>query len=73
MSNLKLHGIIAYPVTPFKNSGETIDTDTLSDLIERLIENGSHAIAPLGSTGESAYLSDAEWGGSSVRFDSSSG
>lgn len=61
MPNLNLHGIIAYPVTPFKDSGETIDTDTLSQLIEQLIENGSHAIAPLGSTGESAYLSDAEW------------
>jgi len=61
MPTLNLHGIIAYPVTPFKDSGETIDTGTLSCLIERLIENGAHAIAPLGSTGESAYLLDAEW------------
>ncbi|MGH8366022.1 MAG: dihydrodipicolinate synthase family protein, partial [Pseudomonas sp.] len=29
--------------------------------IDRLIDSGVHAVAPLGSTGEGAYLSDAEW------------
>lgn len=29
--------------------------------IDRQIDSGVHAIAPLGSTGEGAYLSDAEW------------
>lgn len=56
----KFEGIIAYPVTPFQANG-AIDTDLLKQLIERLIDSGVHAIAPLGSTGESAYLSDAEW------------
>lgn len=59
MSNL-LQGIIAYPVTPFSPDGR-LDTAALGALIERLIASGVHGIAPLGSTGESAYLSDAEW------------
>ncbi|MBW4474789.1 MAG: dihydrodipicolinate synthase family protein [Stenomitos rutilans HA7619-LM2] len=56
----KFHGIIAYPVTPFKPNGE-VDTALLAVLVEQLIERGVHAIAPLGSTGESAYLSESEW------------
>ncbi|OCW85796.1 dihydrodipicolinate synthase family protein [Nocardia farcinica] len=56
------NGILAYPVTPFTGSPEpSIDVDVLSALIGRLIDDGAHAIAPLGSTGESAYLSDGEW------------
>jgi len=61
MQNTEFRGIIAYPVTPFKGNGETVDTETLPRLIDQLIDNGAHAIAPLGSTGESAYLTDAEW------------
>lgn len=53
-------GIITYPITPFSANGE-VDSKTLSTLIDQLIQNGSHAIAPLGSTGESAYLNDDEW------------
>lgn len=56
----KFEGIIAYPVTPFKADG-SVDVDMLKELIDRLIDSGVHAIAPLGSTGESAYLSDEEW------------
>ncbi|KAB0633377.1 dihydrodipicolinate synthase family protein [Burkholderia stagnalis] len=59
MSTL-LQGIIAYPVTPFSADGG-VDLKALEALIERLIADGVHGIAPLGSTGESAYLSDAEW------------
>jgi len=55
-----LQGIIAYPVTPFSADGG-VDLKALEALIERLIADGVHGIAPLGSTGESAYLSDAEW------------
>ena len=57
--SILLKGIIAYPVTPFSADGG-VDLKTLEALIERLIADGVHAIAPLGSTG-SAYLSDAEW------------
>jgi 4-hydroxy-tetrahydrodipicolinate synthase len=56
----QFHGIIAYPVTPFDASGG-VDEAALRRLIDRLIHDGAHAIAPLGSTGESAYLSDDEW------------
>ncbi|OBI08918.1 dihydrodipicolinate synthase family protein [Mycolicibacter heraklionensis] len=55
----QLSGIIGYPVTPFRDGG--IDTDVLTTVINRLIEAGVHAIAPLGSTGELAYLDDHEF------------
>ena len=58
--NKTFEGIIAYPVTPFTAEGG-IDAPMLAHLIDRMIVDGVHAIAPLGSTGESAYLSDAEW------------
>ncbi|MFP3615202.1 dihydrodipicolinate synthase family protein, partial [Paraburkholderia sp. SIMBA_050] len=50
--SILLQGIIAYPVTPFSADG-AIDLPALGALIERLIAEGVHAIAPLGSTGES--------------------
>ena len=53
-------GIIAYPVTPFTPDGG-IDVAMLARLVNRLVDSDVHAIAPLGSTGESAYLSDEEW------------
>jgi 4-hydroxy-tetrahydrodipicolinate synthase len=55
-----IHGIIAYPVTPFA-ADDTIDTKRLAALVDRLVESGVHAIAPLGSTGELAYLDEAEF------------
>jgi 4-hydroxy-tetrahydrodipicolinate synthase len=54
-----IHGIIAYPITPFGEAG--VDVDRLTGLVEAMVDAGVHAIAPLGSTGESAYLSFAEW------------
>lgn len=53
----KIRGIIAYPVTPF-NDG--IDTARLAALVDRLVTSGVHGIAPLGSTGELAYLEEPE-------------
>jgi 4-hydroxy-tetrahydrodipicolinate synthase len=55
----KIHGIIAYPVTPF--AAEAVDTASLATLVDRLVVAGVHAIAPLGSTGELAYLDEAEF------------
>jgi 4-hydroxy-tetrahydrodipicolinate synthase len=55
----KIHGIIAYPVTPFDDNG--IDTERLAALVERLVSANVHAIAPLGSTGELAYLDESEF------------
>jgi 4-hydroxy-tetrahydrodipicolinate synthase len=54
-----IHGIIAYPITPFGEAG--IDVDRLAGLVGIMVDAGVHAIAPLGSTGESAYLSFDEW------------
>ncbi len=54
-----IHGIIAYPITPFGEAG--IDVDRLAGLVDTMVDAGVHAIAPLGSTGESAYLSFDEW------------
>src|ERR1700678_3503967 len=54
-----IHGIIAYPITPFGTEG--IDVDRLAGLVDTMVNAGVHAIAPLGSTGESAYLSFNEW------------
>lgn len=53
-------GIIAYPITPFDGDGQ-VNLDALKRSIDRLIADGVDAIAPLGSTGESAYLSHDEW------------
>ncbi|ARB26006.1 dihydrodipicolinate synthase family protein [Pseudomonas tolaasii] len=61
MSSPPIHGIIGYTITPFSADGSRIDLDALGTSIDRLIASGVHAIAPLGSTGEGAYLSDAEW------------
>lgn len=57
---MKLNGIIGYPVTPFSNDN-TINIVVLKQMLDLLIENGCDAIAPLGSTGESAYLEWDEW------------
>lgn len=54
------YGIIAYPVTPF-TAEDSVDTATLTGLVDRLVTSGVHAVAPLGSTGELAYLDDAEF------------
>lgn len=62
-------GIIAYPVTPFlpAAAGDDdatdggVDTDRLAELVGRLVDGGVHAIAPLGSTGEAAYLREHEF------------
>lgn len=54
-----IHGIVAYPVTPFADEG--INTERLAALVDRLVSSGVHAIAPLGSTGELAYLDEPEF------------
>ena len=52
------HGSIPALVTPFKN--EAIDAKAFANLIEFQIENGSAALVPCGTTGESATLSHDE-------------
>ena len=58
---MKIQGIISYPITPFHQNGDGIDFDTFEQTLEALIKYKSAAIAPLGSTGESAYLTWDEW------------
>lgn len=45
-------------VTPFKNGA--VDHDKLKQLVEWHIEQGSHGLVPVGTTGESPTLSHAE-------------
>jgi len=54
-----LRGIIAYPITPF-DAEEKVDIDLFKKLTDRLVTSGSHAVAPLGSTGVLPYLNDEE-------------
>lgn len=60
MPDHAIHGIIGYTITPFDDEGR-LDLNALDLTIDRMIEAGVHAIAPLGSTGEGAYLSEDEW------------
>ncbi|MBW3520312.1 dihydrodipicolinate synthase family protein [Flavobacterium sp. NKUCC04_CG] len=59
MKHTPLKGVIAYPITPF-DTDERVNIKLFKTLVERLVQNGSHAIAPLGSTGVLPYLSDQE-------------
>ncbi len=58
---MNLTGIIGYPVTPFSQDNTQVDLDTLGRVIDVLLEAKVDAIAALGSAGEAAYLSEAEW------------
>ena len=51
-----LSGIIPPLVTPLKDN-ETLDTESLENLIEHLIEGGVHGLFILGTTGEEQSLS----------------
>ena len=53
------HGVFPYLVTPIGASGQ-IRTDVLARLCVDLIEAGVHGLTPLGSTGEFAYLNNAQ-------------
>lgn len=61
MTTPPLKGIISYPVTPFDAVTGEVDLSALRTLTSDLVASGSHAVAPLGSTGESAYLTEREW------------
>ncbi|MCK6608138.1 MAG: dihydrodipicolinate synthase family protein [Flavobacterium sp.] len=59
MKNVPFKGIIAYPITPF-DKNENVDIHLYKTLLEKLIVNGAHGVAPLGSTGVMPYLTDSE-------------
>lgn len=49
------HGVFPYLVSPIDNEGK-VKAGVLEQLVDHLIEAGVHGLAPLGSTGEAAYL-----------------
>ncbi len=53
------HGVFPYLVSPIDASGE-IRTEVLGRLCDDLIKAGVHGLTPLGSTGEFAYLNQAQ-------------
>jgi 4-hydroxy-tetrahydrodipicolinate synthase len=53
------HGVFPYLVSPVEVSGQ-IRTDVLGRLCDDLIKSGVHGLTPLGSTGEFAYLNNAQ-------------
>jgi 4-hydroxy-tetrahydrodipicolinate synthase len=53
------HGVFPYLVSPIDTDGK-VRTDVLLRLCDDLIASGVHGLTPLGSTGEFAYLSNAQ-------------
>jgi 4-hydroxy-tetrahydrodipicolinate synthase len=53
---MSFSGVFPYLVSPIDPSGEVMQ-GALTDLVDHLIDAGVHGLAPLGSTGEFAYLS----------------
>jgi 4-hydroxy-tetrahydrodipicolinate synthase len=53
------HGVFPYLVSPVDPDG-TIRRDVLAHLCDDLIASGVHGLTPLGSTGEFAYLNNAQ-------------
>jgi len=54
----RLTGSITALVTPFRNGA--VDDLAFQNLVERQIAEGTHGLVPVGTTGESATLTDAE-------------
>lgn len=52
-------GVFPYLVSPIDISGQVME-GVLTDLVDHLIGEGVHGLAPLGSTGEFAYLSQEQ-------------
>jgi dihydrodipicolinate synthase/N-acetylneuraminate lyase len=59
VSVARFHGVFPYLVSPVTSAGE-VDAEVLARLSDDLIKAGVHGLAPLGSTGEFAYLNWAQ-------------
>jgi 4-hydroxy-tetrahydrodipicolinate synthase len=55
----EFHGVFPYLVSPVALDG-SIRTEVLGRLCDHLIKSGVHGLTPLGSTGEFAYLNNAQ-------------
>lgn len=53
------HGVFPYLVSPLDSDGQ-IRSDVLGRLCDDLVKSGVHGLTPLGSTGEFAYLNNAQ-------------
>src|SRR3979411_617936 len=53
------HGVFPYLVSPLDDDGK-VRVDVLGRLCDDLIASGVHGLTPLGSTGEFAYLNNAQ-------------
>src|SRR6266481_1806817 len=53
------HGVLPYLVSPVELDGH-VRTEVLGRLCDDLIKSGVHGLTPLGSTGEFAYLNNAQ-------------
>ncbi|MFV0383480.1 dihydrodipicolinate synthase family protein [Paracoccus sp. (in: a-proteobacteria)] len=56
---MSFRGVFPYLVSPLDRAGAVRD-DVMTALVDRLIAAGVHGLAPLGSTGEFAYLDMAQ-------------
>jgi 4-hydroxy-tetrahydrodipicolinate synthase len=54
-----LHGVFPYLVSPIDSTGRIL-TEVPARLVSDLVKAGVHGLTPLGSTGEFAYLSNAQ-------------
>ena len=59
MTTHSFRGIVPPVLTPFTADGE-VDTASLDRLVRHLVDAGVHGVFVLGSTGEVAYLTDAQ-------------
>lgn len=55
----ELHGIIPYLVSPVDRAGR-VRRAVLGRLVEDLVETGVHGVSPLGTTGETPYLTTSQ-------------
>jgi 4-hydroxy-tetrahydrodipicolinate synthase len=56
----RFHGVLPALITPFTDDGAQVDTDALTDNVERLIGAGVGGLVPGGSTGEFTTLTHDE-------------
>ncbi|PYG00083.1 4-hydroxy-tetrahydrodipicolinate synthase [Georgenia satyanarayanai] len=59
MTTTRFRGVIPPVITPLTAEGE-VDTTTLRSVVEHLVSEGVDGVFALGSTGEVAYLDDAQ-------------
>ena len=58
MESLMITGSLVALITPFRN--DAVDYDSLKKLVHWHLEQGTHGLVPVGTTGESATLSEEE-------------